>query len=189
MGRQSLHLLVACALAALSCSPLSSFRPASGLMPGTTRQVGLGGTVVTPRPYVDEPAHRVGHVWFGSKLGKPSDLSLIAAFDSEGMAVGGALALRYVQTSRFSAAAEFEAGYAWGAIAAPFSVRLFDQTHLYTSPRLGNWGLEPVVGIPVGLSVRLYEGLSLRGEWQRSWQAFQYYNRRDHFGVAAAYDF
>jgi hypothetical protein len=43
--------------------------------------------------------------------------------------------------------------------------------------------------VPAGLSVRIYDGIVIRGEWQVSWQNFMYYNRRDHWGLAGAYQF
>jgi hypothetical protein len=64
-----------------------------------------------------------------------------------------------------------------------------DEVWLYAGPRLANWGLDPLFGAPVGASVGIYGGLHLRGEWQRSYQDFKAYNRRDHFGIAAAYQF
>jgi hypothetical protein len=172
-----------------ACAPVSSFRPAAGLMPGTTRELGVGATVVTPRPYVAEPARAVAHVWFSSVLGERSDLTGLVAFDDDALALGGAVSLRYLKTDRFAGGGELEVGYAWAALSAPLSLRVFDQTHVYVAPRLGTWGLEPIFGVPVGLSARIYEGFIVRAEWQRSWQGFAYYNRRDHFGVAGAYDF
>jgi hypothetical protein len=67
------------------------------------------------------------------------------------------------------------------------SVRLFDETWLYTSPRLQTWTDELGVGLPFGLSAGLLSGLSLRAEAQVSWADFVYYNRRVHLGAAAVY--
>jgi hypothetical protein len=149
----------------------------------------MGGTVVTPRPYVDEESHGVAEVWFSTVLGEQSDLTALVAFDDEALAMGGALTLRYVRTERIAAGAELELGYAWGAVSAPVSLRLVDRAYLYAAPRLGTWGMEFIFGVPVGTSVRIYEDFGVRAEWQRSWQGFQYYNRRDHFGFAAYYQF
>jgi hypothetical protein len=68
-------------------------------------------------------------------------------------------------------------------------LRLIDQSHVYTAPRLFNWSRDLSFGIPVGVSVRVYDGFILRAEWQRSWQDFKYYNHRDHYGGALAVQF
>ena len=60
---------------------------------------------------------------------------------------------------------------------------------MYAAPRLFNWSRDLAFGIPVGASFRLYDGFILRAEWQRSWQDFKYYNRRDHYGAALALQF
>ena len=134
----------------VGCSPVSSFRPAAGLLPGATREVGLAGTLVTPRPYVSEPARGVAEVWFSSVLGERSDLTGLVAFDDEALALGGAVSLRYARSDRFAGGGELEVGYAWAALSAPLSLRLFDQTHVYVAPRLGTWGVEPIFGVPGG---------------------------------------
>jgi len=144
---------------------------------------------VSPRPYVMESYRRTAQVWASHEPSRVVGLTLLAAFDEEALALGGALRLRYLRTDRFAAATELELGYLWAAISAPFSVRLFDQTWIYAGPRLANWGLDPLFGVPIGASVRVYDGLMLRAEWQPSWQGFKYYNRRSHFGFAVAYQF
>ena len=171
------------------CAPVSSFRPASGLMPGNTLEFGAGVTTVSPRPYVIEDWSTVGALWVSNEFTPRSDLSAIVAFDDEALALGGAYRLYYLKHDRFSGAAEAELGGAWAAFSLPIAFRLIDQTHLYASPRIGTWGLDPIFGIPVGVSARIYRGFILRVEWQRSWQDFAYYNRRDHFGAAGAYQF
>jgi hypothetical protein len=171
------------------CAPVSSFRPASGIMPGKTLEFGMGGTALSPRPYVEEDWQYVGAVWVSSEATATSDLSAIMALDDDALAIGGAYRLYYVDHDRFAGAAEAELGFAWGAFSLPVSFRLLDQTHVYVSPRIGTWGLEPIFGVPAGLSVRIYEGVVIRGEWQVSWQNFMYYNRRDHWGFAGAYQF
>jgi hypothetical protein len=158
-------------------------------MPGNSLEFGAGATAVSPRPYVIEDWSAVGALWVTSEFTQRSDLSAIVAFDDDALALGGAYRLYYLEHDRFSGAAEAELGFAWGAFSLPIALRLIDQTRLYASPRIGNWGTDPIFGIPVGVSVRIHRGFILRAEWQRSWQDFAYYNRRDHFGVAGAYQF
>lgn len=183
-------VLVALGAAVLaSCSPIASLRPASGMMPGKSLEFGVAAATVSPRPYVIEERRYTGQVWASHEPSRVVGLSLLAAFDAEALALGGALRLRYLRTDRFSAAGEVELGYLWAAVSAPLALRLFDQTYLYASPRLGSWGLDPIFGVPIGLSVRLYDGLVLRGEWQRSWQGLEYFNRRDHLSAGVVYQF
>jgi hypothetical protein len=159
------------------------------MMPDRRLEFGIGGAVVSPRPYAVENWRSAGQLWASHEPTRVVGLTLLAAFDDEALALGGALRLRCFRSDRFAAAAELELGYLWGAISAPLSLRLFDQTWLYAAPRLGNWGVDPLFGVPVGASIRLYDGFVLRAEWQPSWQSFKYYNRRNHFGLAIAYQF
>jgi hypothetical protein len=114
---------------------------------------------------------------------------MIAAFDTEAIALGSALRLRYLTTPSFVAASEVEFGSAWAGVSLPVELRLLGRIHLYCAPRLGSWGLDPIFGVATGLGVRIHEGVHLRLEWQRSYQEFAYYNRRDHFGSGVAYQF
>lgn len=159
-------------------------------MPDRSLELGVGVARVSPRPYVEESSADVGQAWVTGELSRNRvALSAITAFDSDALAVGGALRVNAIYTDRFSGGFEGEIGYLWGGFSVPMAVRLFDQTHVYTAPHLFNWGIDLAFGIPVGLSVRVYDGFVLRAEWQRSWQDFKYYNRREHLGVAAAYQF
>ncbi len=159
-------------------------------MPGRSLEVGAGAAVVTPRPYVDEPSGKAAQMWVTGEMDHHRvALSAITAFDSDAAGVGGAFRVNAIRSDRFATGIEAELGYIWVGASIPASLRIVDQSYLYTAPRLFNWGLEPAFGIPVGASVRVVDGFILRAEWQRSWQDFKYYNRRDHFGAAAAYQF
>lgn len=177
------------ALLALGCSPVMGFRPASGLMPDRRLEAGLGVAEVEPRPYVTEPKARAGQAWLTGNLGRSWSLSGISAFDDDAVAAGAALRVTPLRFDRFAAGVEQELGYAWFAWSTPMALRLVDQTWLYTGPRLGTWGIDMSFFLPVGLSVRVIDGLMLRAEWQRSWQDYKYYNRRDHYGLAIAHQF
>lgn len=171
------------------CSPVASFRPASGLMNDRDLEVGVGAAAVSPRPYVEEPWQGVGQFWV---MGEPTRflaLSAIGAFDDEAFALGGAARLNYLRLDRFVAGAEGEAGLLWAAVSLPFAVRVFDQSFVYSAPRLGTWSSDALVSLPLGTSVRIYDGFMLRAEGQVTWQGFHYYNRRVVVGGAAAYQF
>lgn len=176
-------------LALYGCGPLASFRPASGLMPDRRIEAGLGISEVTARPYVNESSASAGQAWLSGNVGKRFALTGIAAFDDDAAALGGAARFTPLKLDRVVAGFEQELGFAWFAVSTPVAVRLVDQTWLYTAPRFGTWGVDLSFGIPVGVSVRVYDGLMLRAEWQRSWQDFKYYNRRDHYGLAIAHQF
>ena len=172
---------------AAGCAPFASFRPPNGLIEERSLELGAGGVAVAPRPYVQEGWSGAGQVWARGPLAEWLELGAVAAFDDEA-ALGGAFAqARYVRTDRFAGAVEVELGWAWGALALPVAVRLFDETWLYTSPRLGNLGDEVTPGLPLGLSVRVWDGLMVRAEGQVSWAAFRWYNRRVHLGLGVAY--
>lgn len=173
----------------IGCGPVAGFRPAAGLMPDRRAEAGFGVAEVSPRPYVEEPAATAGQAWLSGRATRHIDLTGLFAFDDD--AVAGGLAARFMplRSDRFVAGFEQELGYAWFAASTPVALRLFDQTWLYTSPRLGTWGAELSFMVGLGASVRLYDGLMLRAEWQRSWQDFKYYNRRDHRGLAIAHQF
>lgn len=189
MTSSTLRLLLFATLAVSACSPVSSFRPASGLMPDKSLELGGGATVVTARPYVIEEPQGVGMLWLSGDVSRVANLTGIVVFDEEAAAIGGAARITYFRSDRFIGGVELEGGYVWLGTSLPVALRLIDQTHLYAGPRLGTWGVDPIFGAPVGLSVRVVGGLVLRAEWQRSWQSFKYYNKRDHYGGAVAYQF
>ncbi|MEZ4222796.1 MAG: hypothetical protein R3B13_17780 [Polyangiaceae bacterium] len=187
VSRRSLWLLV---LSCNACGPIASFRPASGLMPERRLEVGAGIAGVTPRPYVDEPSASAGQLWLSGELDDHRvALSAITPFDDDAIGVGGAMRINALRTDRVFAGVEGEVGYLWFGLSLPLAVRVVDQSHLYATPRLFNWGRDLAFGVPLGLSLRVYEGYVLRAEWQRSWQDFKYYNRRDHYGAALAVQF
>lgn len=158
-------------------------------MPGRSLEVGAGAAMVTKRPYVNEPARGAGQLWVTGEPTRWLALSGITVFDTGAAGVGGALRVNYLRTHDFVAGVEGEAGFAWLGASLPVSVRLFDQTWIYGGPRIANWGIDPVVGFTGGVSARIKGGFILRAETQASWQKFKYYNFRQHFGLAAAYQF
>jgi len=182
-------LALGASLGALACAPVADFRPPSALVRGNqTFEVGGGGVYVSPRPYVVESGHGSGQLWFTGRAARWLSLSLVSAFDRHS-ALGGAQALaRFVTTDRAVAAVGVEAGFAWGGASLEGAARLFDDTWIYAAPRVFNWGKFVAVGVPVGLSLHVVGGLSVRGEAQVSWEDLQYYNRRLHVGAAAAYE-
>jgi hypothetical protein len=169
------------------CAPLASFRPASGLMPGRKLEVGGGAVLLGSRPYVEEPSRGAGQVWATGDASRSVSLTLLGAFDAEAVALGGALRLNALETDRLAAGVEVELGYAWAGISLPFAVRAVDETWLYSAPRVGSWGMDFLLSAPVGVSVRVVDGLMLRAEGQASWQGARHFNRRMHLGAAAAY--
>lgn len=174
---------------ALACGPIASFRPAPGLMAGRSVEVGAGAAMVTARPYVNESAAGAGQLWVTGALGERGEVAAIGAFDTDAIGAGGAIRVYALRADRLAAGAEVELGYAWAALSIPAAIRIVDRSFLYTAPRLGTWSFDACFFIPVGASVRVYDGFFVRAEWQRSWQDFKYYNRRDHFGAAVAYQF
>lgn len=183
----SLSAVVVASLLFVGCAPLGDLRPASGMMPGKTFEVGGGGVRLGPRPYVAESSTYTGQLWFSANATPRWTLSGVSAFDNQALAVGGAVRYNALLYDRFHGSAEVQAGYAWGAFTLPLAVRLFDQTWIYTSPRFGTLDRYPSFSIPAGVSARIYEGFMLRGEVQGSWQNFDPYNRRVHLALGAAY--
>jgi hypothetical protein len=167
-----------------SCAPLGTFRPVSALMNDRDREIGLGAVTVSPRPYVDEPWRQAGQLWFSTKATSWLNLSAISTFDAQALGVGiGGTAL-IVQSNRFAAGVEAEAGYGWAAAGIPIAGRLFEQTWIYASPRVTNYGIYPALSLPAGLSVHLEKGAFVRLEYQASWVNLQAYELRHHFGTA-----
>ncbi|HMR06807.1 MAG TPA: hypothetical protein PKA88_13550 [Polyangiaceae bacterium] len=159
-------------------------------MPDRGWEVGAGVAQVTPRPYVDETAASAGQLWVSGQVARDRiALTAIAPFDDDAAGFGGALRFNAIDVGPFNAGVEGELGYLWLGLSTPLSLRIIDQSHVYTAPRLFNWSRDLSFGIPVGVSVRVYDGFILRAEWQRSWQDFKYYNRRDHYGGALAVQF
>jgi hypothetical protein len=168
------------------CGPLGSFRPVSVPISGTNYEVGLGAVTVSPRPYVDERWRQAGQAWFTLKATDWLQLSGISAFDAEALGVGVGATASILRGNRFAAGVGAEVGYGWGAISLPFALRLFEQSWLYGAPRISNYGIDPVVGLPIGLSLHIERGAFLRLEYQSSWVELQAYNLRHHFGAALA---
>jgi hypothetical protein len=165
---------------------MAALRPISALAGLGTRELGLGTVAVSPRPYVDEQWAHAGQLWFTTKATPWLQLSGISAFDAGALGVGvGATAL-LVRGRSFMAGVEAEAGYGWAAGGIPFAARLFEQTWIYSEPRVTNWGIYPVVGIPVGLSLPIEKGAFLRLEYQPSWERLQRFNLRHHLAAGLA---
>jgi hypothetical protein len=178
--------------AALGCAPPASFRPPSGLLDGKTAEVGGGGMLIGPRPYVEEPVRGVGQVWASTRASRAITVSGVVAFDPTAFAVGGAGRFDFVRTRRVAVGGEVELGFAWVGAVVPAGLRLFDETWLYTGPRLATRGFDStgIVGgieIPAGLSVRLVDGLMLRAEYRIGWTDLLRYTERHHAGLAVAY--
>jgi hypothetical protein len=172
-----------------ACSPIANLRPASGLMPGKKLEVGAGAAVLSPRPYVTEDWESAGQVWVSGDASSLISVAAIGAFDRDAVAAGGAFRVNLVRESRVAFGVEGELGYAWAALSLPVALRVFDQSFLYSAPRLGTWSSDPIFSVPLGLSLRIHDGFSLRAEAQLSWQNFQYFNRRAHYAGAAVYQF
>jgi len=175
------------ALVAVGCAPLASLRPAAAPMPGRTMEVGVGGALVSPRPHVQEPWRGAGQLWLSGAVSDRLVLSALAFFDDQAAGGGGAARLVLVDVDRVRAGVEVELGWLWAAGALPMAVRLFDQTWLYASPRLGNLGDELTPGVPFGLSVRVHDGLSVRLEGQPSWADFDAHQLRFHGALGVAW--
>ena len=174
------------ATAFTACAPVATFRPASGFIDGKTIELGLGAVTLSPRPYVDEQWAQTGQLWFSAKASRWLHLSAISAFDHSAVALGGAAKALLVHTDRFAGATEVELGYGWGALGIPLAARLVGQTWLYSTPRVGTFGIDPIFGIPVGVSAHVHEGAFLRLEYQTSWSNLKAYNQRNHYGAALA---
>jgi len=183
--RRPLELTLAIALGS-GCAPLASLRPASALMAGRDNEVGLGAVAVSPRAFVDEPWLHSGQLWISRRVTSWLDLSAISAFDPEAATLGiGATAL-VIRADRFAGGFQAGLGYGWAEGGMPLSVRLFEKTWLYGTPRVSNIGLHPALGIPVGLSLHVADAAFVRLEYQSSWEQFVAYNQRNHFAAALA---
>jgi hypothetical protein len=176
-------------LVVVGCSPVGNLRPASGLMPGKRLEAGAAAAALGPRPYVTEDWALTGQLWVTGDASPKVTVSAIGAFDSDAVAAGGALRLNLIREPWLAGGVEGELGYAWAALSTPVALRLFDESWLYTAPRLGTWSSGVIASVPLGLSVRVIGGLSLRAEAALSWQDFAYYNRRTQLAGAAAYQF
>ena len=187
MSTRAFFLIASAATQISACAPLGELRPASGMMPGRSMEMGSGVVHVSPRQWVEEPPSNTGMLWYSADATKVVNLSVVSAFDTNALALGAAIRFNVLRFDRFAAGTELQVGYAWAALVFPLATRLFDQTWIYASPRFGTIGRDLSFGAPVGLSVRLWDGLSARGEVQTSWQDFKYYNRRIHSALGVAY--
>jgi hypothetical protein len=172
----------------MACAPSQGFRPAGALDYGRDDEVGLALSRVGSRPYINETPQYVGQAWWATRLDARWALTALASFD-ETSAAGGA-ALRFdIASGRWAAlAAEAEGGLFWAAVSVPVTFRVGRRLGLYSAPRLGTYGPELTPFLPLGVFAEIIESWSLRAEGQVSWADFQYYNRRVHWGMAAAHD-
>lgn len=180
-------LLGLCTL--MGCAPLGNFRPADGLMPGKTGEMGGGTVVVGPRPYVDERAHATGQLWISGRPAKRITLTGVGAFDTAALALGSGVRVDVVQSSRVAAGVEAELGFLYGAASIPVSLRVLGQSRLYTSPRFGTRGLTWSIDLPVGVSIPIHGGWMVRAEYTSSWAELLWYQHRHQAGMAVAYQF
>jgi hypothetical protein len=166
------------ALAAIGCAPPMSMRPLGALPLTRNAELGAAFVGVGPRPYAEESWQGVGQAWGSTRVSDAVDLSAITAFDPSGFALGASAKVAFVRGSRVWLGAEAEAGWLWTAAVLHASLRIVGELRLYTAPRFGNWGSDWTPGIPVGLSIPIYDGFVLRAEGQVNWADFKYYNRR-----------
>lgn len=183
------HLAVVTLALATACAPVQSFRPADGMLEGKTTEIGAGGAVIGPRPYVEERAQGVGQLWISKKVKKRLTLTGIGAFDLAAVALGGGLRVDVVRTTRLAAGVEGELGFAWGALTLPASMRIVGQARVYTGPRLGSRGLAWAVDVPIGLSVPLDRSWVVRAEYSSSWIELRSYQHRHLLGLAIGYQY
>jgi hypothetical protein len=184
------RLVLVSTIAAAACAaPVADLRPPSAMVhDDRTFEVGAGAVTVRPRQYVIEDSHEEAQLWFTGRATPWLSLSGLGAFDGHS-GVGGIAALaRYVTTDRFIAGIGAEGGYAWVGGSLSGAVRLFDDTWIYTAPRVSNWGIFVAPAVPVGFTSRIYDGFSFRAEAQLSWQDAKYFNRRLHLAGGAAYE-
>lgn len=186
---QGTRALCLALLVLTGCSPIAGFRPASGLLPGKRLELGGGGAILGPRPFVEEPVRGTGQLWATGRLSRRVTVSGIGAFDTSAVAVGGAVRFDYLRVNRFAAGAEIEGGFAWLGASTPLALRLFDETWLYTAPRLGTRSFAWALEVPAGLSVRVHHGWMVRAEYRISWVELEPFSRRHHAGLALAYQF
>lgn len=181
-----------CALVLLlltACTPIAGFRPASGLLPDRHLEIGGGAAIIGPRPFVEEPARATGQLWTTGRISRHVTVSGIGAFDTSAVAVGGAIRWDYLRVDRVATGVEVEGGFAWVGGSVPFALRLFDETWLYTAPRIGTRSYDWAVELPLGLSVRVVSGWMVRAEYRISWVELDPFTRRHHAGLALAYQF
>ena len=157
------------------------------MAPGRSHELGIAISSIEPRPYVQEPAQRLGQAWWMQRLNERWLFTTLVAFDTSAVLGGTALRWDAFPGGRLAVSPELELGLFWAAASVPMTLRLWQGTGIYTSPRLGNWGAEVTPFIPVGVTSELFLGLVLRAEAQLSWANFQYYNRRVHWGFAVAH--
>lgn len=187
MFRPVLLLASVACLASAACAPLAGFRPASGIMDGRQAEVGLGGAALGPRPFVDEKTSGAAQFWASKRATKRLTVSGIGAVDLDALALGGALRVDALRTDRLALGAEGEGGFVWGAVSVPFAVRLFDETWVYTAPRLGTRGTDWLVELPAGVSVRVWDGLMIRPEYRATWVEALPEERRHVAGLGVAW--
>lgn len=178
------------ALLAVACAPVSSFRPASGMMDGYSGEVGIAGSLVGPRPFVEEDTQAQGQLWMSKRVNKDLTLTGIGAVETSAFAVGGSAQIDVLRTRRFVIAPDVQAGLVFAAFDAGAALRMWGETWLYTAPRFGNRGTKWAIDVPAGISAHLYEGFMLRAEYRLTWAGeLSYYEQRPVFGVALARQF
>ncbi len=179
--------LLVLAGASLGCSPIAGFRPPASIPDDRVAEVGGGGVVVSPRPFVDEPVRAAGQVWASTRASKLLTVTGLGAFDLGAIALGGALRADVVKTPRLALGGEAEAGLLWGAASVPFSLRIVGPVWIYTAPRLGSRGVTWAVDVPAGIDLRVRSLLSVRLEYRASWAELDPFQRRHQGGLALAW--
>lgn len=183
-------VVVLASLATVACSPVSNLRPASGLMDDRRFELGTAGSLIGPRPYVDEPTTGAAQLWFSGRATKALTLTGIASREPGSFAAGGAAQIRVLKTDRLALAPEIELGLVWGALNAGAALRLFEQTWIYAAPRIGSRGSTWSVEVPGGISIHVFDGLQLRAEYRVSWaNELSYYQQRRIFAAGLAVQF
>ena len=188
--RVACSAVVLAAIATSACSPVSNLRPASGLLDDRRFELGTAGSIIGPRPYVDEPTTGAAQLWFSGRATKALTLTGIASREPGSFAAGGAAQIRVLKTDRLALAPEVELGFVWAALNAGGAVRLVGQTWIYAAPRVGSRGSTWSLEVPAGISIHVVDGVQLRAEYRVSWaNELSYYQQRRIFAAGLAVQF
>ena len=167
-----------------ACAPAASFRPITHDL-DLPDEVGLGGTFVGAPGGV--PCYGPGGGFCG-----PSAAVWIQRRTTERFSVGGTifagattflgggLQVRYhlLETDRWRLGADAEAGFLWGAVGLPVSLRLVDDLFLTATPSVGLRIAQPA-RVPLGIAWGVTDTFWLQAEVARGFYLIPGYVSED----------
>ncbi|MDP2306165.1 MAG: hypothetical protein Q8P18_09055 [Pseudomonadota bacterium] len=170
---QLLTVAVSAYYALWACAPAATMRPLTldldqpnefGLAASGTQRLGDESRACTNELFSCAGGFN-GQLWYQHRFNERFSLGGTIFGGQTSFVGAGVLArLHWVELDRFRFGTDLEAGFLWGAVGFPVSVRLVDDLWIYTNPSVGARFIQ-AARLPLGLAWGVTEQVWIQGEF------------------------